>query len=291
MKTNSLKLWIFIVILTCSLIAPGYGQDLIVLKSGLEIKSKIFSKEGKKISYYNWDDQEGKVYEVNRKFVKWFRYEYLTRKRIAVTFSMGGVPYSTANSLKKHMKDHGYAGTASGIVGRTSYPIAHVKMPVLFEFEYLIRPPHGFSVEFAHSNVGSVQGKSGSAGSYTGDYTPEIFYSNPQFTLSYKYYLKSFKSALQAGVILNKANIREVDGTYLHPIEVKDTAFRWGFLIGYAGSLVERELFFIRFQTQFRYVFPVEYANADLFMNHEKIGLSHLFIGIQTGIKIYTDKN
>ena len=187
------------------------------------------------------------------------------------------------------MKDHGYDGTSQGIFGSISYPVSHVKMPVLFEFEYLVKPPHGFSVEFARSNVGSVQGKRGATGSYTGDYTPEIFYSNSQFSFSYKYYLKTFKSVLQTGVIMNKTNIREKDGTYLYPNEVKDSAFRWGFLIGYAGSIVEKKLFFIRFQTQFRYVFPVKFDNQKLFMDNEKIGLSQLFIGVQTGIKIYTD--
>jgi hypothetical protein len=90
---------------------------------------------------------------------------------------------------------------------------------------------------------------------------------------------------IQAGVILNMANIKEVNE---QSRVVKDAEVRWGFLIGYAGSLVEQELFFIRFQTQFRYVFPVEFANNELFMNNEKIGLSHFFIGIQTGVKIYT---
>jgi len=98
MKTINLKRWIIIVIPTCSLVGPVYGQDLIVLKSGLEIESKIISSKGKKISYYNWDDQTGEIYEVNRKFTKWYRYEYLTRKRVTLAFSMGGVPYSTANS-------------------------------------------------------------------------------------------------------------------------------------------------------------------------------------------------
>ncbi len=289
MKIIYLKIWIIIVFLTFSRTFRGYGQDLIVLKSGLEIPSKIISKEGKKISYYNWDDVGGKVYEVDRRFVKWHRFEYLTQERIALTFSMGGVPYSTASSLKKYMKDHGYGGSSPGIMGDISYPVSHVKMPVLFEFEYLFRPPHGFSVEFAHSNVGSVQGLRNSG--YSSELTPEISYSNPQFSISYKYYLKSFKSVLQAGVIINKSNIREIYDNIIYEREVKDSRTRLGFLIGYAGSFVEKELFFIRFQTQFRYVFPVEYANTDLFMHTEKIGLSHFFIGIQTGVKIYTGKN
>ena len=289
MKTIYLKIWIIIVFLTFSRTYWGYGQDLIVLKSGLEIPSKIISKEGKKISYFNWDDVGGKVYEVDRRFVKWHRFEYLMQKRIALTFSMGGVPYSTANSLKKYMRDQGYDGSSGGFLGSSiDYPVSHVKMPVLIEFEYLIKPPHGFSIEFAHSNAGSVQGLGNSG--YSSELTPEISYSNPQFSLSYKYYFKSCKSALQVGIIMNNAKIKEVYHNYYHGREVKDSAVKWGFLIGYAGSLVEREQFFIRFQTQFRYVFPVEYDNNDLFMNHEKIALSHLFIGIQTGVKIYTDK-
>jgi len=85
-------------------------------------------------------------------------------------------------------------------------------------------------------------------------------------------------------------NIRETTGTYPHPREVKDSAFRWGFLIGYTGSVVEGKLFFICFQTQFLYVFPVEFDNHDLFMNDEKIGLSLFFIGFQTGVMIYADE-
>jgi len=288
MKDFNTKLWIILTFLTYIGMFPGFGQDLIVLESGLEIESKIISKEDKNLSYYNWDDVGGKVYEVNKRSVKWYRFEYMTKKRIALTFSMGGVPYSTANNLKKYMRDHGYEGTSQGIVGSISYPISQVKMPVLFEFEYLIKPPHGITFEFAHTNVGSVQGLGNSG--YTNGLTPEIFYSNPQFSISYKYYFKSFKSAFQAGVIMNNAKIKEVYDNYYHGREVKDSAVKWGFLIGYAGSLVEGEQFFIRFQTQFRYVFPVEYDNNDLFINHEKIALSHLFIGIQTGVKIYTDK-
>lgn len=289
MKTIYLKICLIIVFLTFSHTFRGFGQDLIVLESGLEIESRIISMTGKSFSYYNWCDPEGKVYEVNRKYVKWHRFEYLTQKRIVLTFSMGGVPYSTANSLKKYMRDQGFDGSSGGFLGSSiDYPVSHVKMPVLIEFEYLIKPPHGFSIEFAHSNVGSVQGLRNSG--YTSGLTPEIFYSNPQFSLSYKYYLKSFKTVLQAGLIMNKANIREVDGNYYQNREIRDSAVRWGFLVGYAGSLVEKEMFFIRFQTQFRYVFPVEFANDELFMNNEKIGLSHFFIGIQTGVKINTNK-
>jgi hypothetical protein len=288
MKDFNTKLWIILTFLTYIGMFPGFGQDLIVLESGLEIESKIISKEDKNLSYYNWDDVGGIVYEVNKRSVRWYRFEYMTKKRIALTFSMGGVPYSTANYLKKYMRDHGYEGTSQGIAGSISYPVSHVKMPVLIEFEYLFKPPHGITFEFAHSNAGSVQGLINSG--YTTGLIPEITYSNPQFSLSYKYYFKSFKSALQAGVIMNNAKIKEVYDNYFHSREVKDSSVRWGFLIGYAGSLVEREQFFIRFQTQFRYIFPVEYDNYDLFMNREKIGLSHLFIGIQTGVKIYTDK-
>jgi hypothetical protein len=158
MKNIYIRIWILIIFLTYFMILPGHSQDKIVLKSGLEIESKILSKTGKSINYYNWNDLDGKVYEVNRKTVKWYRFEYMTRKRIALTFSMGGVPYSSANSLKKYMKDHGYAGTSNGFFGSIEYPVSQVKMPALFKFEYLIKPPHGFSIEFAHSNVGSVQG-------------------------------------------------------------------------------------------------------------------------------------
>jgi hypothetical protein len=202
---------------------------------------------------------------------------------------MGGIPFSTANSLIKYMKDHGYDGSLSGYYDYQSYPVSKVKMPFLIEFEYMVRPPHGISFEFVLSNIGSVRGKRGSGNSLA-DYTPKINYSNPQFSISYKYYLKSFKSALQTGVIMNKANIREVYGDIINTREIKDSAFRWGFMVGFAGSLVDLEQFFIRFQTQVRYVFPVEYVNEDLFMNNEKIGLAHFFIGIQTGVKIYTDK-
>lgn len=121
-------------------------------------------------------------------------------------------------------------------------------------------------------------------------YGQDLIVLKSGFAISYKYYLRTFKSVLQTGLILNKANIREEDGNYLHPGVVKDSATKWGLLIGYAGSLVEKEVFFIRFQTQFRYVFPVKFTNAELFMNNEKIGLSHFFIGFQTGVKIYTDK-
>jgi len=64
-----------------------------------------------------------------------------------------------------------------------------------------------------------------------------------------------------------------------------------GFMIGFAGSLVEKKLFFLRFQSQFKYVSPIKFTSADGFLANEKIDLSHLFIGLQTGFKIYPVKN
>jgi hypothetical protein len=269
---------------------PGFGQDLIVLNSGQEIKAEIISKRGGKISYYNLEDEGREVNEINRELVKWHRFEYLTRKRISLSFSFGGVPYSTANSLKKYMSDNGYNGSSYGIIGRVSYPISNVKIPIIVEFEYLFKPPHGISIEFATTNRGFVQGKRGQASYTPGEYTPEIYYKNPQVSGSYKYYFKTYKSAIQAGFIINKVNIKEVEESIISDHSVIDSKTSWGILIGYTGSLVEKKIFLMRFQTQFKYIFPVEFNNDELFMNNETIGLSNFFIGMQTGVKIIKNK-
>ena len=62
-----------------------------------------------------------------------------------------------------------------------------------------------------------------------------------------------------------------------------------GFLIGYGDSLVEKEVFSCDFRSSSD-IFPLEVTTSDSFINWEKIGLSHLFIGIQTGIKIPSRK-
>ena len=254
-----------------------HGQDLIVLQSGEEIDVKIISKKGQTFNYILWEDQENLVRVIDKKFVKRHRMEYLTKERVSFSFSFGGVPYGTSTSLKNYMKENGYEGTSKSWFGPIDYPVSHVKISWMLEFEYLIKPPHGFSIEFAQTNKGSV----------TGYGTPEVSYSNPQVSVSYKYYLKYFKSNLQAGLILSNTKIEDSDG---YGYSMNDSEMSGGFLLGYAGSIVENEKFFLRFQTQFRFVFPIELSNSDLFLDGEKIGLSHLFIGIQTGIKIAKNK-
>lgn len=226
-----------------------------------------------------------------------YRMEYLTKERISLSFSMGGVPYGTSTSLKNYMKDNGYAGTSKSWIFTTDYPISRVKISWMLEFEYLIKPPHGFTIEFAQANRGYVQGLSyggitppGYATpwyDYSTGLTPEIHYANPQLSVSYKYYFKSYKSNLQVGLIMNNARIWESGENWKSS---KYSKVSGGILIGYAVSLVEKEVFFLRFQTQFRYVFPLKNTNVDSFLNGEKIGLSHLFIGVQSGIKIARNK-
>ena len=292
MKTIILSfVYLYFIFLTTT---PCKAQDLIVLQSGEEIDAKILTKKGPSIKYVLWEDQEGEVQEIDKKFVKRHRMEYLTKERVSFSFSFGGVPYGTSTSLKNYMKENRYEGTSSSLFGSSEYPTSSVKVSWMMEFEYLIKPPHGFSIEFAQTNKGSVTGiNSAGYGAnflaifFPSGLTPQIFYSNPQLSASYKYYLKSYKSNLQVGLILNNARVRESgennnSGRY--------SKLSWGLLIGYAGSLVEKEVFFLRFQTQFRYIYPLEVTNSDSFMNGEKIGLSHLFIGIQTGVKIAKHK-
>ena len=140
----------------------------------------------------------------------------------------------------------------------------------------------GLNIEFDQTNNGSVTGYS-----YAIGLTPEIHYAKPQLSASYKYYFKSYKSNLQAGLILNNTRVCESGE---NENSSKDSKMSGGFLIGYAGSLVEKEVFFMRFQAQFRYIFPLEVTTSDSYINGEKIGLSHLFVGIQTGIKTLSSK-
>ena len=149
MKTIILSfVYLYFIFLTTT---PCKAQDLIVLQSGEEIDAKILTKKGPSIKYVLWEDQEGEVMEISKKFVKRNRMEYLTKERVSFSFSFGGVPYGTSTKLKKYMKDNGYDGSRNGFFGTTQYPVAHVKVSWILEFEYLIKPPHGFSIEFAQT--------------------------------------------------------------------------------------------------------------------------------------------
>ena len=60
--------------------------------------------------------------------------------------------------------------------------------------------------------------------------------------------------------------------------------------MGYSGSIVEKDFFFMRINAQFKYVPPMEAEGLDGFLSNERIGLSNLYIGIQTGFKLYPGK-
>lgn len=268
---------IIISILMCSDLSFGIAQDIIKLNTGQELQVMIHDKNGRTVSYFLEEEDSCKLHVLSRNSIKWFRYEFLTSKRISFSFSFGAIPYGTACNIKDYMIDHGYGGSVSGWFGSVEYPKTLVIIPVLLEMEYLMKPPHGISVEFAASNFGTVTG----LGNYNSMY-PQIKYKNPQLSLSYKLYSRSFKSALQAGLIINFSTITN---------EVEESQIKMGFLIGYTGSLIEKETFFMRFQTQLRYIVPLMYTNEDLFMYNEKISLSHFFIGLQMGVKLFTDKS
>lgn len=134
------------------------SQDLIVLKSGQEYPVKIISKKGKTIKFKMWDQQGDSISKVQKKYVKIHRMEYLIKERLSISFSLGGVPYGTSTNLKNYMKDNGYEGTSKSWIFTTDYPISRVKISWMLEFEYMIKPPHGFSIEFAQTNRGYVQG-------------------------------------------------------------------------------------------------------------------------------------
>lgn len=258
-----------------------FAQDIIVLKSGEEVPVKIYSTKGKMITYNKWDDQESIPSELNKKHVRRYVMEYMKHERISFSFSLGGLPYGTSTSLKKYMKDHGYEGPASGWLGTINYPVSHVKSSMLFELEYLFMPPHGLSIEYAYANNGNVKGLG----------SPRIYYSNKQFAACYKYYLKDFRSNFQVGLILNFGSIEDDEYSYMNDAVHKQSNFSWGLLVGLAAPLVEKKEFFLRLQTQFRYILPVEITSEEMFLSGEKVSLRHFFIGLQTGIKIYPNKN
>lgn len=63
-----------------------------------------------------------------------------------------------------------------------------------------------------------------------------------------------------------------------------------GLMIGYAGSVLEKNSFFLRFQSQFKYVPPIKFTSNDGIFIDEKVGLSSLYLGIQLGFKLYPNK-
>lgn len=266
-----------------SLTSNSYGQDLISLRTGEQIEVKIISIFKRNISFYILEDGEKKVHKLNRKQIKWFRPESWTKKRISFSFSFGGVPYGTSTSLKRFMEDNGYLGSRWGWFGTITYPISHVKIPWMLEIGYLFKIQHGFSIGFAQANNGSVEGY----------LAPEIIYKNPQLLGYYKFYSNSLRANIQAGFLLNFSSFSSEAYNYSNSRNFSATSTSktsLGLLIGFAGSIVEKEKFFLRFQTQFKYVPPIKFASEDGLLSDEKIGLSSLFIGIQTGFKIYPGK-
>ena len=258
-----------------------FAQDIIVLKSGEEVPVKIYSTKGKMITYSKLDDLANFPSELNKKHVRRYVMEYMKHRRISFSFSLGGLPYGTSTSLKKYMRDHGHEGTSSGFFGSIHYPVSNVKSSLLMELEYLYKPPHGVSIEYAYANIGKVEGFG----------TPEINYSNKQIAACHKFYLKNLRSNLQTGLIINFGSIEDDKYSYTNDAENKQSNVNWGLLFGCATPLVEKKELFLRLQTQFRYIFPVKITNKEMFLYGEKVALSHWFIGLQTGFKIYTNNN
>ena len=283
MKTI-LRFWLYLILLILFKISifchHCYGQDLLMLKTEEEIDVKILNVTRHYITCYHWDDLGGEIHEINRKFIKWYRPETWLNQRFSFSFTFGGVPYGTSTSLKKFMREHGYSGNVpSWFGGSIKYPKSAVKISWMLEFEYMFNPPHGLSIAYARSNTGSVRGLG----------TGTISYENPQVLIYYKHYSKSFKSNIQAGILLNFCSFSYNDYNSFNEIDKSKSTI--GIIVGFTGSIIERRVFFWRFQTQFKYVPPIKFSYEDGLLANEKIGLSSLFLGMQLGIKLYPDKN
>jgi len=101
----------------------------------------------------------------------------------------------------------------------------------------------------------------------------------------YKIYSKNLRSNFQAGFLLNFCSMSSEEKRNSSKTDKSNTSL--GILVGYAGSIVEKNKFFLRFLTQFKHVPPIKLSSEDGFLANEQIGLSSLFLGIQTGYKIY----
>ena len=261
---------------------PIVAQDIIVLRSGEEVPVKIHSTKGKMISFVLLDDQKNELKHLNKKHVRRCVLEYMKKERFSFSLSMGGLPYGTSTYLKNYMKDNGYGMSVPGFFGPIEYPTSEVQPSLLLEIEYLMAPPHGFSLEYAFANNGKVRGNG----------TPEISNTNQQIAVCYKYYLKNYRTNLQTGVIMDFGSIKDAENTYVVNPDFNEQSYQsWGFLIGLASPLVEKEDFFLRFQTQFRYISPIEISNEEMFLSEETLPLNHLFIGLQFGLKLVSNKN
>ena len=260
-----------------------YGQDILALNYGEKIKVSIISISKEHITFYKWEDLDGKVIKLNRKRIKWYRPESWTKERFSFSFSFGGVPYGTSTSLKKFMKDNGYQGRTTTWWGNSiDYPKSNVKIPWMLEFEYNFKPPHGIALVYAAANNGSVTGYSRYQKVY-----PEVHYENPQLLVFYKHYSKSFRSNFQAGFLINFCSFSTVENANK---SYKKSKIDFGLMVGFAVSIIEKDIFFLRFQSQFKYVPPIKFSGEIGLLANEEIGLSSLFLGIQTGFKIYPVK-
>jgi hypothetical protein len=250
-------------------------------KKRMEVQ--LIDKSKEKFTFYKWEDKGGEIYELNRKYVAWYRPSLWIKKRISFAFSFGISPYGTANALKKYMTENGYSGSVQGWFGGIiKYPKSTLKIPFMVEFEYNFKPPHGISIAYANTNSGSVRGTNNA---------PYVIFKNPQLLLFYKYYLPAFRSNFQAGLIVNFATI-DIDENIYSPNSINSESSKAspGILVGYTGSLVEKNVFFLRIMGQFKFVPPMEPKGLDGFLANEKIGLSNIYIGIQTGFKLYPGK-
>ena len=254
---------------------PGkiYAQDVIKLKNTNEfIECEIFSNEKKHIYYYPLNEVDRKIRSVNKKYILWYRFDKWSHPHFSFSFSVGAAPYGTSTSLKKYMNDNGYSGGSAGFFGTVSYPNSTVKISYSLEIEYKFHPPHGFSIAFSNTNSGLVEG-SGS---------PKVYYRNPQLLLFYKSYTKSYRTNFQVGPILNFNHL-----WYERPSGQEPQKTSLGIMVGMAFSLTEKESFFMRFVTRFKYVPPITTNGVDEFLENEKIGLSNIHLGLQFGFKTF----
>lgn len=287
MKNVIIKHFIFLLfgfLFSLTLYNTINAQDILTLKNSKKrLEVKLIDKSKKKFTFYKLEDEGGEIYELDRRFVAWYRPLLWIQKRISFSFSFGISPYGTANGIKKYMTENGYGGSVPSWFGGTvNYPKSMLKIPFMLEFEYNFKPPHGISIAYANTNSGSVRGTNNA---------PDVLFNNPQIILFYKYYLPAFRSNFQAGLIVNFATIDVIENIYSpNSINSESTKTSPGILIGYSGSIIEKNVFFMRINGQFKYVPPIEPEGLGGFLAKERIGLSNLYIGIQTGFKLYPGK-
>ena len=101
----------------------GFSQDIIKLKTGLEIKAKIIEVGVKEVKYKKFDFLEGPNYVVRKKTIEFIKYENGEKNTFYENLKTNSIEYKALCERKikffRKQKDIGLFAAGAGIIGTT----------------------------------------------------------------------------------------------------------------------------------------------------------------------------